>query len=414
MSHVATFDGPSTRPTVAEWLLNGAIVCMLASAFVVYIEPAPVDIMFLVVLVFFASSRLFVSVGVAPLLLMLILYNFGGFLSYMFARPHPDATMFVVTSSYMAVSAVVFAYYVANNPVAHIGYIGKGWIVGGVLAAIWGLIDYFAIPSPFPLQVLPGRATGLFKDPNVFSTFLVFPLVLMLQKIMTGKTKHPVLLIPCFGITLIALFLSFSRGAWINFVFAAAIMILLTYKEIGNNRMRIRIMLYAAVLFLLAAVAFMILMSIPAIQKMFVERFQLVQSYDSGETGRFGNQLRSIPDLVTKPFGYGPFIFGKIYGQAPHNTFVNAFAAYGWLGGIVYFGLVMTSIYVGFKTALTKTPWQMLSITAVACLLSVMLQGIQIDTEHWRHFYWMLGIVWGLFAATLHHGYFDRRRRLFA
>jgi hypothetical protein len=25
---------------------------------------------------------------------------------------------------------------------------------------------------------------------------------------------------------------------------------------------------------------------------------------------------------------------------------------------------------------------------------------VQIDTDHWRHFYWMLGMMWGLFAAS--------------
>jgi hypothetical protein len=353
-------------------------------------------------------ARLFVTVGITPLLLMLLLYNFGGFLSYMFATPHPDAAMFVITSVYMAVGAVVLAYYVANNPEYHVRLIGAGWIIGGTIAAIWGLIDYFQLPSPFPLQVLPGRAAGLFKDPNVFSTFLIFPLVFSLQKILTGNTRHPILLLPCFGITLIGLFLSFSRGAWINFLLAALIMVALTFMQVRNARLQIRIMLYTAVLFMLAVVAFIVLMSIPAIRDMFLLRFSLVQSYDAGETGRFGNQIRSIPDLLVRPFGYGPFIFGSIYGQAPHNTFVNAFSAYGWLGGIVYFGLILSTLYIGFKTALAKTPWQMASIAVFATLSSVILQGVQIDTEHWRHFYWKLGMMWGLFAATLHYGYFDK------
>jgi hypothetical protein len=409
MSYAASLQG-ATRPTIAEWLLNGVVLLMFASAFVVYIEPAPVDLMFLIVLLFFVSLRLHVTLGIAPLFLMLVLYNLGGLISYSANEPYPEGLMFVITSAYMAVSGVVIAYYVASNPVEHMRYIGRGWIIGAFLAAVWALIDYFQLPSPFQLQIMPGRATGLFKDPNVFSTFLVFPLVLMLQKMMTGDTKHPVLLLPCFCITLLALFLSFSRGAWMNVLLALTFMTLMTYKDIGSNRLRLRILLYVSFMFLIAVVAFSILMSIPAIQQMFETRFQLIQSYDGGETGRFGNQLRSLPDLITKPFGYGPFNFGKIYGQAPHNTFVNAFACYGWLGGIVYFGMIVTSIYIGFKTAMARAPWQMASIATFACLLSVILQGIQIDTEHWRHFYWMLGMMWGLFAATLHYGYFQRRQ----
>jgi hypothetical protein len=28
------------------------------------------------------------------------------------------------------------------------------------------------------------------------------------------------------------------------------------------------------------------------------------------------------------------------------------------------------------------------------------LQGFQIDTDHWRHFFLMLGAIWGMIIAT--------------
>jgi len=30
-----------------------------------------------------------------------------------------------------------------------------------------------------------------------------------------------------------------------------------------------------------------------------------------------------------------------------------------------------------------------------------MVQGVQIDTDHWRHLYLLFGCMWGLLAATL-------------
>ena len=36
----------------------------------------------------------------------------------------------------------------------------------------------------------------------------------------------------------------------------------------------------------------------------------------------------------------GPLHFQKIFGQDPHNVYINAFASYGWLGGISYFLLM--------------------------------------------------------------------------
>jgi hypothetical protein len=403
MTNTDTLQSTPVRLTMPEWFLNGAVFFMLACSFVVYIEPAPVDVLFGFVLIFFLQSRLVATVGIVPLLLLLIAYNASGFVSYIFSPPRDRATMFMITSSYMAVAGIVFAYYVASNPLASMKYIGRGWIIGACIASIWALIDYFRLPSPFELQVLPGRATGLFKDPNVFSTYLIFPLILMLQSLILGKSRYPVLTFLALGLTLVGLFLSFSRGAWINFVSAATLMMFLTYIVVGNGFVRTRMVLSIAVIFVCTTMAFMMLMSIPQIQAMFIERFALIQYYDAGETGRFGNQLNSLAPLTSLPLGFGPFGFREIYGTDPHNTFINAFAAYGWLGGVSYFLLVIATLIVGARTVFTPTPWQLLSICAYAPLLTTILQGVQIDTEHWRHFYWMLGIVWGLFAANLQY-----------
>jgi hypothetical protein len=134
---------------------------------------------------------------------------------------------------------------------------------------------------------------------------------------------------------------------------------------------------------------------------LFLDRFTLVKSYDAGETGRFGNQLNSIPLLLEKPFGLGARQYWKIYQLDPHNVFINGFAAYGWLGGISYIVLVLTTIFVGFKAALTRSPWQRHAIVVFCPFVAVVFQGVQIDTDHWRHFYWMLGLMWGLFAASI-------------
>lgn len=385
-------------------ILNWLVWLMFAVSFVVAFEPAPTDLMFGLVIVFFAFHRIEAAIGVLPLLLMLVIYNFGGFLSYAHAPPHPKAMMFIATSAYMAVSAVVLALYVAANPLRHIENIGTAWSVGAVLATVWALIDYFHLPSPIPLQVLEGRATGLFKDPNVFSTYLIFPMIFLLQKLISGTTRKPALIALALGFMSIGLFLSFSRGAWANFVSATIMLIAFTFILFNSGKMRMRLVIYAVGGLVFATLAFTIMMSIPEIRDMFLARFSLLQSYDAGETGRFGNQMRSIPELIRLPFGYGPLGFGEIYGLAPHNTFLNAFASYGWLGGITYILMILGTLTIGVKTIFTKTPWQGLAIAVFCALVSVIFQGIQIDTEHWRHFYWMLGMMWGLFAISLQPG----------
>ena len=398
----------ATLMAVNEKMLAWALFLMFAASFVVIFEPAPVDILFAVVMIFFLNSRLSITLGVVPLLALLMLYNFGGVLSYMIMPPQPKGMTFVITSGYMAVSAIVIALLVASNPLKFFDVVTKGWIVGAVIATAWAMIDYFELPSPIKLQVLEGRATGLFKDPNVYSTYLVFPTVYLLQSLFLGSARRPLFSGLALGFLMLGIFLSFSRGAWVNIVLAAVLMFGFTFLFAGSGRVRTRMLLYTIAILLFATIGFVILMNIPPIQKMFIDRFALVQYYDAGETGRFGNQLRSLPNLVALPFGYGPLAFGTIYGMAPHNTFINAFSAYGWIGGVSYFTLIVSIFVLGVRTMFIRTPWQMPLVCAFAPLVSTIMQGVQIDTEHWRHFYWMLGLAWGMFAASLQYSFLQR------
>ena len=64
---------------------------------------------------------------------------------------------------------------------------------------------------------------------------------------------------------------------------------------------------------------------------------------------------------------------------------------------------MISTIIIGFKTVLMRTPWQNWAIVVFCPLVATIFQGVQIDTDHWRHFYWMLGMMWGLFARFNGH-----------
>ena len=382
-----------------ETVQAASVWLMLVSSFFVIQEPAPCDFLFVFNIVLFAASGLRISILVVPMILYLLLYNFGGFISFLEVSNEDKAGMFVITTAYMSASAIFFAFYVAQNPIRHMAVFANGYVIAAVIASTIGILSYFDIAGLGVLSPMQ-RATGTFKDPNVLSTFLIMPGVLLTQSFMLGTHRFRLLRMVALLVIMAALFLAFSRGAWISFVAATALMLLLTFILTPSPQLRGRIVILTVAGSFAAAVLIAFLLSFEHVRGLFEDRLTLVKSYDAGEHGRFGIQANSIQYLLERPFGFGPTLFRKIFGQDPHNVFLNAFASYGWLGGISYLLMTLSTIAIGFKTVLMRTPWQNISIVVFCPLLTTILQGIQIDTDHWRHFYWMTGLMWGLFAAS--------------
>ncbi len=374
---------------------------MFASSFFVTFEPAPVEMLFALVVLCFLKSGLQISVAILPMVILLVLYNIGGALSLTVGLDMPKAVTFVAVSFYMAVTAIFFACYVAYAPVERMAVIKGGMVFAATLSAIIGMAGYFQILGLGELATVYGRAIGFFKDPNVFSTFLILPAIMLINGLILGTERRPLLSAICLLIIMGGIFLAFSRGAWINFVMSVFLLVVLTFTLSGTPRLRSRIFVLSLVGFVASAILLAILLSIPEVRDLFLDRFTLIKNYDAGEKGRFGNQLNSIPMLLDRPLGFGPRSYSVYFNLDPHNVYINAFASYGWLGGVSYIVLLICTLIIGFKTILMRSPWQRHAIVVFCPLVSVIFQGVQIDTDHWRHFYWMLGMMWGLFAASL-------------
>jgi O-antigen ligase len=107
--------------------------------------------------------------------------------------------------------------------------------------------------------------------------------------------------------------------------------------------------------------------------------------------------------LLEFPNGMGPFEFAREFGLQQHNVYLQAFLVYGWLGGVAYILMLLVTLMVGLRSAMIATPWQTATITAFATFVGEVGEGMVIDTDHWRHFFLLLGMVWGLAVATRAH-----------
>ena len=45
-------------------------------------------------------------------------------------------------------------------------------------------------------------------------------------------------------------------------------------------------------------------------------------------------------------------------------------------------------------------PWQRAYLAIFSAFLGTVGESFVIDTDHWRHFWMMLGAMWGMFAAA--------------
>jgi hypothetical protein len=389
----------------------GAIWLLFASSFLVMIEPAPFEILFFVLLAVFMLTGLRISAMFLPMICLLILYNLGGGMSLMLVADETRAIWFIAISVYMAVMGIVVAAVFSEDSARRLAVMKSGYVFAGCIASITGVMGYFDIAGTFDLFALYSRAKGTFKDPNVFSTFLILPFVVLVQGFFLGSHRRPVVAFGALMLITIGLFLSFSRGAWGVAVGATGLCVVLCFLTARSNAVRVRIVLIGIAGVMLFALLLVVALQFEAIRSVFEVRASLRQDYDVGETGRFGNQLRSIPLLLDLPHGFGPIMFREYFPEDPHNTYLNAFASYGWLGGVAYLGLTVVTMVVGWRLVFLRTPFQNDAIAIWSCFFFLILQGLQIDTDHWRHFYLQLGLTWGLMLASLRHLAAERAAR---
>jgi hypothetical protein len=138
-----------------------------------------------------------------------------------------------------------------------------------------------------------------------------------------------------------------------------------------------------------------------SVHDMFVERAKAIQPYDTGPGGRFTLQRIALGVIFDHPNGLGPFEFARIYGLQQHNVYLEGFLVYGWIGGTAYLALVVITLAVGLRGALIPAPWQPYLAAACGVFVGEMVEGMIVDTDHWRHFFLIVGMIWGLSATSI-------------
>jgi hypothetical protein len=218
-------------------------------------------------------------------------------------------------------------------------------------------------------------------------------------RVLAGQYRSLVFSVGLIGLMSLAILLTFSRGAWGHLVVSAVLMAGFTFLTVQTRRERLRIAFFAVLGLAVVALAFAAILSIGSVGTMFSERAELVQGYDAGPQGRFGRYLPGFLLMLDNPIGIGPLQFTHYFPEDPHNSFLDAFVAGGWLGGVVHLTLMVLTLGFGLRHVFVRTPWQRTYIAIYATFAAEVGESIIIDVQHWRHFYLLIGLVWGLVAV---------------
>ena len=399
---LAALSRPSARPDAAAQLagrlLHGILFVTVLSGFLVFIEPSPYE--GFVGLLGLACLFLGLTVDrkLIPLIVLLFVWNMGGLVALFPVLYDVDAVKFMAISFYLALSAILFACLFAEDSMRRLRVMRSAYLLAAMIVSLVGIAAYFRLIPGADLFLLADRARGTFKDPNVYGPFLVLPLLFLIERILSDRIRLGRLVAAAIIVT--GLFLSFSRGAWMQFVVSAVLMVGLLFVSAPTLRFRMRIVAFALIALMGVAGLLNVLLTFDAVGNLFQQRASVLQEYDTGGSGRFDKQVESLPALIEHPNGLGPYQFYKHFRQAPHNVYINAFASYGWVGGIAYVLAVLSTLYMGFRSAFMRTPWQCYLIPALATFTGTVIEGFVVDTDHWRHFYLLMGIVWGLAIAS--------------
>jgi len=393
---------PTQRKSWVHWLALAFVAVTVASSGVVLSEPAPVDALTIGLIVLLPTLGL---VAFNPTVIAYFsLWAVAGAAAVLAATLSADLKLtltHVGVTLYLYLASVVFAAFVAKSPTRHTELIFKAWTWGALAAAATALAGYFALlPGAYDIFTKFGRASGTFKDPNVLGPFLVVPLLYMLH-VALGRPWHRMLL-PLLGVGVLGLtiLVTFSRGAWTNVGVALAVYGYLALLTSNRNRTRIKILALLMAGIILAVGLVAAALSSDTISNQLTERSSLAMTYDTGSEGRFGGQEKAIALIVENPLGIGAEEFvAHHHPEEVHNVYLSVLLNGGWLGGGVYWILVGLTLVLGFRHALKATPTRPLFLIAYASFVAVALEGLVIDTDHWRHFYLLMAIIWGLMGA---------------
>ena len=373
---------------VQNWVTCYLFITLLVSSFVLF-EPAPYDLL-MILFVVFGYLFSFIKIRKASTFPLIIIFIFliSNLLSIFFAEEIKVSILFVSITLYLALTWIglvgIIDYLKPNN----LQLIVKAYLISACLSAILGILAYLELIPFDDLLLMYGRAKGLFKDPNVFGPFLVFPALFaisMTERRGITRIKKSIY----FGAFLIlttGVIVSFSRAAWGNYAISLFIFLFVLKREF--IRKRIKTFMF---LILVGVPIFLYLLQTPVIEDFLISRL----SYQNYDNDRFSTQKAAFLSGLTNPFGVGAGQSDNVFQYSPHSLYARVFTENGVVGLLSIVLLIVLSISKSFKGYwYTRDEHSVLYLVISASLIGLAFNSFFVDTLHWRNLWLLLALAW--------------------
>jgi len=374
-------------PTAVHLLVA---ITVATGAFVRW-EPAPYDLLMLATLglgplLVWPSLRASLAL---PMVLVAVLALANG-ISLMVVEDLGRGLRFFGVSAYLMLSFAMLIAWLDRLGASLARTVLHAYAVAAVLGGAVAVAAYFRLVPGADAMLPKGRLMGLFKDANVFGAFMV-PVVVLAVARLSGPRAATLRWAGVVLLGIVAVLLSYSRGAWINLAVSLCAYAGLRVLS-GRVRPTLGTVLGACAAMGVIAALLVVVVDQPAVRDM-LELRASTQGYDDD---RFGNQADAIALAWEHPLGLGPGATEGHLSISAHSLYVRAFVENGGLG--LWATLVLLLASMGRATWATlaggEAETQRLLAVVAAALVGVVVESAVIDTIHWRHMWLLLALAW--------------------
>ncbi len=381
-------------------------------------EPAPFDLGFFVIVGYWILLGRKAPAGriplIAPAFLVLLVLSVLSF-----ANVEYDVN---VSLLYVGITIYMYALFLFFSQLASgfgerlVHSLFIAFVVSGAVSALYALLFVAGlVPAMRPEIVGASRAgeisvseyiafvsrpNAFFKDPNVFGPFLIPPMMYCMdlfagKRVQTQFYKN--LSIALFVLMALGILLSYSRAAWGGAVISVLLYYMLIGFSTGSFATLARLVFYGLILAILT-VSVLTISNSPMIEEIstYVESRASFQAYDEE---RFFLQQRAFDSGAENFLGIGPGQCEVVNGGSPHNLYLRVFAEQGVLGFAALLVILISTLIVSLRHALWGEPKaRSLFLVLSSTYAGFVFIGFFIDPYHWRHFFVLMGLIWGLAA----------------